>query len=142
MALIRGRQGCRLDGVDDGQESNRARISRDARTSGGPEARLAASLRSSGSVGGPLVAGHARLPGDRGAAGMQLGGATGRNPIEQKSTGPNLRPQDQGDIGNHLLIGGFGQAFPLNAHVGQVIMWRIPCMILEPCKNIFFRLIK
>ena len=45
-------------------------------------------------------------------------GAIGRNPIEQKSTGPNLRSQDQGDIGNHLLIGGLGLAFPTKRACG------------------------
>jgi hypothetical protein len=63
---------------------------RDARTPGGwrPGRRL-----SRGRAGARVDARgrHARLPGARGAAGMQLGGEAGRNPIEQEMTGTPAR---------------------------------------------------
>ena len=80
--------------------------------------------------------------------GRLLGGAAGMWPGGEDSWPESDRaeiyrakptPAGPGDIRNHLLIGGLGQAFPLNVHVGQVIMWRRSCMILELCKNISFQ---
>lgn len=74
----------KLGGMDDGQESGRARIAGTPARQG-QEARLAASLRSSENA--RVDARWPGMPADRelrGAIGMQLGGTDGWNPIEQE----------------------------------------------------------